>query len=237
MSLNAQKGEKKQHPIAPVGAHAAICFSITDWGTHMKSFAGKEPKATSLVHFGWEFPNLPQVVFDETKGPQNLAIFQEYTTSLAEKSKLFAMLSAWRGVPPVDLAKELPNFLGQACLINVVHNPHKVVPNIMYANISGNGTGIMRMPQGMPIGQGKNPKTLFNLDTYSHTEFIKLPEWIQEKIQSSLEWSGIVAKYGQPPVTAQPTQSFQQPVQNTTAINTQPVQPIINNPFDDTPPF
>jgi len=235
MSLNAQKGEKKQRPIAPVGAHVALCYSIIDLGSHMKQFAGKEPKRTPLVHFGWEFSQLPHQVFDEKKGAQPLAIFQEYNVSLDDRAKLYQALNNWRGVPPVDLAKELPAFLGQACLLNVVHNPDKVTAGIMYANIAGGGTGIMRMPQGMPTGNLINQKTFFNLDNYSHAEFIKLPEWIQKKIQSSLDWSGIVAKYGAPPTVAATTQpTFQQPVQNTTQINTQPIQPIINNPFDGT---
>lgn len=198
MSLSAKQGEKTQRPIPPIGAHPAICYSIVDLGTHMKAFQGQDPKPTPLMQISWEFPNLPKQTFDEAKGPQPLAIHQEYTVSLGDKAKLFKVLQAWRGVNPVDLEKELPMFVGQPCLINVIHNQDKQNPNIKYGNIAGNGTGIMRLPQGMQIGQMSNPKMFFNLDQYSHDKFIQLPEWIRKKIQSSLEWSGIVARFGQP---------------------------------------
>ena len=245
MSLNAKQGEKKQRPIPPVGAHAAICYGIIDLGTHMKSFQGQDPKPTPLVQFCWEFPLLPKQTFDEAKGPQPLAIFQEYTVSLGDKSKLGKMLESWRGVKAKDLAVELPAFLGQPCLVNVIHNPDKQVPTIMYANIAGNGTGIMRMPQGLPFGALSNQKIFFNLDNYSHAEYAKLPEWIQKKLQLSQEWSGIVARFGQPTQTGQatsqqPNQNFQQQPAFQQPVNTfGQQQPDINQGanINQPPPF
>lgn len=262
MSLNAPKGEKKQRPIAPIGTHAATCFLIADLGQHTKTF-GKESKVVSLVYFGWEFPNLPPQVFDEAKGPQPLAIFQEYTTSIHEKAKLYQMLNGWRGVPPQDLAKELPVFLGQSCLISVVHNPDKTTPGITYANIANGGASVMRLPQGMQVAPAKNQKVFFNLDTYTHAQFLTLPEWLQKKIKACHEWPQIIAKHGAPPEPQQ--QQFQQPntqfqnqgfnqTQQSTGFQQQPVQnqfqqPVQNqgaqfggeiikgNPFDQQAPF
>jgi len=219
MGLSAKQGEKKQRPIPPAGAHVAICYAIIDLGTHMKTFQGQEPKPTPLVHFSWEFPNLPKQTFDEAKGPQPLGIFQEYTVSLGDKAKLSKMLEAWRGVAPVDLEKELPLFLGQPCLINVTHTNDKQVPTIKYANISGNGIGVMRLPQGMPVQPMTNKKIFFNLDHYSHEKFLELPAWIQKKIQTCQEWSGIVARFGNPiphnqePAIQMPQQGYEQPAQ------------------------
>ena len=247
MSFNAQNTEKKQRPIASVGAHPAICYSIIDLGRHSKSYQGKEPKEVNLVQFSWEFPNLPHAIFKEGEAAKPLAIFQEYTVSLDGRSKLFQTLSAWRGVPPVDLAKELPNFLGQACLINVVHAKDKQRADITYANIAGSGVGIMRMPQGMQVNPLINQKMFFNLDKYSHAEFLKLPTWIQNKIQSSLEWSGIVAKFGPVPVVAQtsqpvqnqqPANNFQTPGQVNVITQSSPIITGVNgSTFDNDPPF
>lgn len=251
MSLDAKKGEKKQRPIPPIGAHPAICYAIIDCGGHMKSYKGNPPEKKNILRICWEFPNLPKVVFDETKGPQPLAISQDYVVSLGEKSSLYKCLFAWRGQAPISLAQELPVFLGQPCLINIVHNKDKNDPNITYANIAGNGTGIMRMPQGMQLNALSNTKVFFDLDNYSHEQFSKIPAWIQKTIKESLDWSGIVAKYGNPPEqqTQQNTQ-FQQPQQNT-GFQQQTTQPVQNNasfggenlsnmgnPFDNTnPPF
>jgi len=233
MSLNGQSFEKKQRPIAPQGLQVAICYSVIDLGTHMNSYQGQEPKPVSLVHFSWEFPNLPHQVFKEGDTPKPLAIFQEYSTSLGEKAKLPKMLQSWRLVPPVDLAKELPMFVGQPCYVNVTHAKDKNNSEITYANVAMNGLGIINLPKGTQVNGLTNPKMFFNLDNYSHAEFAKLPAWIQKKIQSSLEWSGIVAKYGAPPTvaaTTQPANTFQQPIQNQAPI-------ITEDTFNTNPPF
>lgn len=205
MSLKAPSGGG-QRPIPPAGAHPATCYSIIDIGTQKKAFKGQEKMVPSLMII-WEFPNLERHTFDEAKGPQPLAISQEYTVSVAEKSNLYKDLQNWRGVPPSDLEKELPMFLGQSCLINVIHNKSQDGTKT-YANVSG----IMRLPQGLQVQPLTNQKVLFNLDQYSHENFMKVPGWIRKKIMACTEWPTITAKYGMPPVTDQP-QSFNQPPQ------------------------
>jgi len=217
MSLSGQAFEKKQRPIPPQGPQVAVCYSIIDLGTHMKQFQQQEAKPTPLLHISWEFPNLPKVIFNEGEQPKPLAIFQEYSTSMGDKAKLPKLLQAWRGVPCKDLATELPVFLGQPCLINVVYAQDKQRPDITYANIAMNGLGVMRLPAGTPVGPLSNPKMFFNLDQYSHAQFLLLPKWIQKKIMSSLEWSGIVAKYGPVPVVEGQAQG----VQNNTGFQQQ----------------
>jgi len=213
MSLSGQSFEKKQKPIPPQGPQVAVCYSIIDLGTHMKQFQQQDPKPTPLLHISWEFPNLPKAIFKEGDQPKPLAVFQEYSTSMGDKAKLPKLLQAWRGVPCKDLALELPMFLGQPCLINVEYNPDKQRPDIIYANISMNGLGVMRLPAGTPVNPISNPKVFFNLDNYSHEQFALLPTWIQKKIMTCLEWSGIVAKFGQPPVATETQFKSPEPVQ------------------------
>lgn len=205
MSLNGNAFEKKQRPIPPQGPQVAVCYSIIDLGTHMKSFQNQEAKPTPLLHISWELPNLPFAVFKEGDQPKPLALFQEYSTSMGDKAKLPKLLTSWRGVPPTDLAKELPQFLGQPCLINVEYKNDKQKPEIIYANVAMNGLGVMRLPTNTQVNNLTNPKVFFNLDQYSHAQFLTLPEWIRKKIMSSLEWSGIVAKYGTVPVQQEQT--------------------------------
>jgi hypothetical protein len=215
MSLNGTNYEKKQRPIPPQGPQVAVCYSIIDLGTHAKSFQGQPAKNTPLVHISWEFPNLPHQVFDETKGPQPLAIFQEYTCMLGDKSKLTKMLKSWRQRVPMDLATELPQFLGQPCLINVEYNRDKDKPEIIYANVGSKGEGVMPMMAGTQVGQPSNKRILFNLDNYSHEQYLALPTWIQKKIATCQEWPSILAKFGAVPQaqtqnTQQPNTNFQQ---------------------------
>jgi hypothetical protein len=237
MSLKAPSGGG-QRPLPPTGAHPAICYAIIDIGRQTKTFAGKDPQVTPCTMIIWEFPNLPKQTFDDAKGPQPFAISQEYTVSLSEKSNLYKALMSWRGVAPTDLEKELPLFLGQACLINVIHN-QSADKTKTYANVGG----IMRLPQGMQVGPMSNPKVFFNLDNYSHESFMQVPEWIRKKIMISQEWSGIVQRFGNPPESSQPVQQgFNTPPQNNfqPQQNFQPsanVQTPITNPFEDAPPF
>lgn len=239
MSLKAPSGGG-QRPIPPTGAHPATCYSIIDIGTQTKNFPGKPSKTIPCLMIIWEFPNLPKEVFDEAKGPQPLVISQEYTVSLSEKSNLYKDLQNWRGVPPVDLEKELPLFIGQSCLINVIHNKSSDGTKT-YANISG----IMRLPQGMPVQPRSNPTIFFNLDNYSHVEFMKVPEWIRKKIMASQEWPAIIAKFGNPPTEGQPQQQnqqgFNQPPQNngfgeqSNGFGQQNSNPIVTS--NEAPPF
>ena len=200
MGFEAPKYEKKQRPIPNPGLQIAVCYSIIDLGTHNMVYQNQAPKPTPLIHFSWEFVNLPHQIFDEQKGPQPMAIFQEYSTSLGDKAKLPKMLASWRnGIVPTNLTVELPQFLGQPCMINVEHNKDKNNPNITYANIGLKGLGVMPIMQGTQVNPLTNKKILFNLDHYSHEVFLQLPGWIQKKIMDSLEWPGIVARFGQPP--------------------------------------
>lgn len=207
MSLNGNSFEKKQRPIPPQGPQVAVCYSIIDLGTHLISFQNQQPKETPLVHFSWELPNLPKVVFKEGDAPKPLAIFQEYSVFMADNAKLPKLLMAWRGKPVTNLAVELPIFLGQPCLINVEYKNDKQKPEIIYANVAMNGLGVMRLPQGTPVNPLSNPLMFFNLDDYSHAKFLLLPEWIRKRITQSLEWSGIIAKYGPVP-TAEASQGI-----------------------------
>lgn len=231
MSLSGTTYEKKQRPIPPQGPQVAICYSIIDCGTHMKSFQGQEAKPTPLLHISWEFPNLPKVIFNEGEQPKPYGIFQEYSTSMGDKAKLPKLLSAWRGVPCKDLATELPQFLGQPCLINVEYKQDKQRPDITYANVSMNGLGVMRLPAGTPVNPISNPKVFFNLDHYSHAQFALLPKWIQKKIMSSLEWSGIVAKFGPPPAATETQFKSPEPLSANTGFAQQTAAPSFTPSF------
>ncbi len=231
LPTTAGGGQKTQRPIPPAGTHAAILYSIVDIGTHMKTFQGQEPKATPLVIFSWEFPNLPKQIFAEGQEPKPLSIMQEYTASAGEKAKLYKVLLGWRGVPPVNLAQELPLFLGQPCMLNVVHAPDKTTPNIMYANIALNGLSVMRPMEGMAIAPITNPKKFFDLNNFSWAEFHSLNQYFQNKIKVSLEWSGILAKFGPEPVNPNAGTSGQQQQSFAQMSNVnQPVQQQFQQP-------
>jgi hypothetical protein len=222
MGLSTPQGQRIQKPIPPAGLHPAICYAIIDMGTHQENFKGNvsnKPK----VKFCFEFPTLPEQVFDETRGPQRLSIMQDYNFYSDEKANLCKMLKQWRGVAKIDLAKDLPAYLGQSCQVMVVHTQKD---DITYANIAASGT--MIMPPTANYGAPKNNPILFDLDKFSWQQFHSLWAFIQKKVRESLDWQNIINKHGPEPQVGQaapqqPTQSFQAPQYQQPAF-TQPVQ-------------
>jgi hypothetical protein len=201
MSFEKESGfEKKQRPIPTEGLHLAVCYSIVDLGTHMESFQGADPKPSPKVSFNWELPN-SKAVFNPEKGEQPMALFQEYTIAAGDKAKLPKMLCSWGKIPALTAISSnlLKAFIGQACMINVVHSPDKQKPEIKYANIGQKGLQVMPLMEGMVRPTGTvNPIMFFNLDTFSWDQYLKLPKFTQEKIAKSQEWSGILVKYPKP---------------------------------------
>lgn len=225
MGFNTENKPKVQRPIPPAGTHIAVCYSIIDLGTHMKTFPGQQPMPTPLVHISWELTGLPPQIFDPQKGPQPMAIFQEYTLSIGDKAKLAQVLKVWGGITEIkNLETIIPKYIGAPCMIQIIHNHDKVQQNIIYANIAGGGRGIMQLIKGTPWNKAQNPHMLFDLNKFNWAQFHKMPPFIQAKIKQSQEWSGIIAKFGAEPAQQQAPvqnqqnntaqQNYQQPVQN-----------------------
>lgn len=223
MSFESKDGFKTtQKPIPPMGPQLAVCYSIVDLGTHTEQFQGQEAKQVNKVHFSWELPN-HSAIFDKDKGPQPMALFQEYTLSAGDKAKLPKMLCAWGQMAKIDKisAKLLQAFLGQPCTINVEHHPSKKDTDadtgrvIMYANVGMKGLSVMPMMTGLVKPTGTvNPKMFFSLDDFSWAKYDMLPKYLQKKISESKEWSGILVKYpkaGSTAVQSNQGQGFYQP--------------------------
>lgn len=220
MGLSNPSGfTRTQKPIPPAGLLPAICYAIIDMGTHQESYKGNPPKNVQKVKFCFEFPTIPEEVFDPAKGPQRLSIMQDYNLSTGDKATIVKMLKQWRGVSTLDLAKDLPAYLGAPCTIQVVHTTKD---GITYANIGQ--SGLMVMPPMQQLGQPKNTPVFFDTDKFSWQGFHGLWRFVQDKIRASAEWPEILQKFGPEPVQGNVQQ---QPVQQQQAYQ-QPVYPQQN---------
>lgn len=76
-------------------------------------------------------------------------------------------------------------FVGAPCTVTIVNNVSKTNGNV-YNNV-GNVTPPMK---GMNIPELKNPPKVFDLDDPDLEIFGSLPEWLQEKIKSNLNYQG-----------------------------------------------
>jgi len=209
MALNSTSKPKTQGAIPPASLHLAVCYSIIDLGTQEEQFPGKPMTLAQKVHYSWELPNLPFVTFDATKGAQPMALFQEYTVSAGDKAKLPKMLCSWGNMDIKQLkgitSDFLKKFLGQACMLSVVHTQAKTAVDantgqpIKYAQIGGNG--LMVMPRMAEIAKPNgtiNPIKFLDLDAFDWNVYNSLPSFLQEKIAKCKEWPSILAKYPKP---------------------------------------
>ncbi len=218
MGFDSNQTPKMQKQIPPQGLQLAVCYSIINIGTHDEQFPGKPVVSSNKVHFSWELPNLPLVVFDAAKGGQPMALFQEYTVAAGDKAKLPKMLCSWGNMPSIKSisADLLKMFLGQSCMLNIVHKASATQKDdktgfpIMYANIGTNGLAVMPRMAEIPKPSGTiNPVLFLDLDHFNWETFEKIPAYLQKKIQDSKEWSGIIAKYPKPVTAAQPSGTTQ----------------------------
>ena len=219
---NIPQHARTQKPIPPAGIHPAICYAIIDMGVHSESFKGNPPRNVQKLKMCFEFPTLPEQVFDEQKGPQRLSIMQDYNVSTGDKSTLMKMLKQWRGVDTIDLAKDLKAYLGAPCNILVKHSTKD---GITYANIEG--AGLMVLPPSQALGAPKNPTVFFDTDNFSWPAFHSLWKFVQDKLRSSVEWPNILAKYGNEPAAPQGNQQYQQPIAQQQSFQQPVMQPNV----------
>jgi hypothetical protein len=206
MGLNDMSNRQvEQKPVPPAGVHVARCYQIIELGAHEKTFPGKPPKDIPLVYFGWEIPAYMHV-FDENRGPQPLAVFQEYTASLDVKSKLNKDLRSWRGLAQLPSDVKLKDWLNQTCMINIVHSTSKDAKlpveksiykdgKMVYANVNS----VMPLMQGANCAAPVNNSSYFDFDDFAilginnWSNYLALPKWMQDKI-SKLLWVSINGK-------------------------------------------
>lgn len=163
----------------PAGTHLALCNLIAEVGVQPSAqFAPR-----SQVYLRFEIPSQQTSWRDkdgkERSGPMQIGKF--YTRSLAPKSNLRADLESWRGKSFTD--KELKSFdilafLGEPCMIGVVH---KTKGEETYANIRtimGPPSGTKLTPHGELIG--------YDIETDDQVMFHALPAWLQQKIKDRI---------------------------------------------------
>lgn len=181
MGVKARKGGD-DYEIMPQDTHIAVCYGVIDLGTQRAEFKGKEKiQHKAIVLF--ETPNCTTEYEDEE---MPMVISKEYTLSTSDRSNLYKDLMGWRGRALTQ--EEMEEFdmsvlIGKGCQLQVVHQVSKKTGNT-YAKINA----IIKPPTGVEI-----PRSVRQPIDYELTEgYIPedIPEWIQEKIKASLEWTG-----------------------------------------------
>ncbi len=170
MSLTI-KENRSDFIVAPEGLHIARCYALIDLGQQEnKHYANYSPK----VLIGWELSDV------RMKDGRPFVHFQRYTSSLNEKSKLRSLLESWRGkgFTPEELKGfNLKSILGAPCYLTLRHTIHAQTQK-KWANV----IGICRLPSAVQVPAMSNPLLYFDLDHYTESAYLALPENIRTKI-------------------------------------------------------
>lgn len=181
MAIYASSSGENYEPI-PAGNYFARCYMMIHIGTVTGSYGPK-----NMIRIGWEFPD-DLKVFDAAKGPQPMAISQEYALSMSPKSNLCKMLESWRGqgfTPEQRKKFDVTALLGKVCMINVIHKPAEADPTRIYANIGS----ISAVPKGSKVKAQVNPMINLSYDNWNQEVFDNLPEYFKSKMVLTPEYA------------------------------------------------
>lgn len=178
MSLIATAGGSSH--VAPIeeGTYPALCYLLCDLGSqYNETFKNKAHKCV----IGWEIVG-EYIEINGERQPRTM--FNTYTMSLNEKSKLRKDLIPWRGRDFTDeelRAFNLRSIVGAPCLLQVIHREKN---GKTYANIAG----IVKLPKYMDKPTPELDPVVYDIDDNLISDVEYLPEWIAKQIKESEEY-------------------------------------------------
>ena len=172
----------------PAGTHVARCYQIIHIGTVPDTFQG-EDRLVDKVRLVFE---LPLETADFGKGEQPFSIGRDFTLSMHEKSALRAFVQNWLGesLSDSDAAKfNVGTMIGKEAMVSVMHRTANT--GRTYADLKGASP----LVKGMTCPPLVNSAFLLDYDSEDFDlRFKMLPEWLQNKVSSSAEFSNRLDK-------------------------------------------
>lgn len=177
---------KKSEGVDPIeaGSYPARIYQMI----HLGTVSGFQGALQNKVRIGMELPT-EMHVFDKEKGEQPRVISQDYTLSFSEKANLRKLILA---CDPNALnldddgfleEYDVENLIGKDLLVTIAQKPKKDGTG-NYAYIDS----VTRLPKGMMCAPAINPAQKLSYDKWDEEVFLKLPDFIREKMESSEEY-------------------------------------------------
>jgi len=184
MSIIAQNNNNNSAgQTVPAGTHVARCYQIIHIGTIVDTYQGEE-KLVNKVRLVFE---LPLETADFGKGEQPFSIGRDFTLSMHEKSGLRAFVQSWLGKAMSDAEAnkfDIGTLLGKEAMVSVMHRTANT--GRTYADLKGASP----LAKGMTCPPQVNAAFLLDYDSEDFDlRFKMLPEWLQNKVSSSAEFS------------------------------------------------
>lgn len=185
-NLTVSAPENSSIPPIEAGAYPAVCIGIIDIGEqYNKAYDNYARKCI----FQFEIPS-ETIVIDGEEKPR--IISETYTASLGEKATLRKTLESWRGREFTQdelMCFDLENVLGAPCMLNIVHKENS--KGSKFAKI----TAITRLPKGFEVST-ETEKKIYSLNDADALEKLEtLPEWIQNRIKESNNYTALTATF------------------------------------------
>lgn len=176
--------QEKNFVLQPAGTHIARCVGMIQLGTQEIEWLGVQ-KFLPKIRLTWELPEELHV-FKEGEDAKPFVISQEYTLSMADKSKLRPVVEGLMGkLTEAETEKfDIETLLGKCCLLTIVHNSSKSDSTKIFANVSTTAP----LMKGMTCKSAYNPIQLFTFENWDQKVFDSFPEFIKDKIRASVEY-------------------------------------------------
>ncbi len=177
MALKMQnKGGAKSLDVPLAGGHMARLVGLVDLD-HQPSFEwqGEEIESQYKVTFTYELAN------SMTKDGKPHWVSEDFKVSDHERSKMYARVRALD--PQGTISKHgtaLTELIGTPCMVSISINA-KGYPKI---------DGVSGAPAGIPVPELKNDPIIFDFDEPDMEVFTRLPEFVQNKLKTSLNFEG-----------------------------------------------
>lgn len=168
--------EVKNYEHVEGGSYPARCIQIVELGTHQSEYQG-EVKNRKEILIVWELSELME------DGRPFVAHWRG-TQSRNEKSKLYDLLTKWRGkkFTPQEWNEFMPSkVLDSCCLLSVSKNTSKAGKEFNRVE------GAIPLPKGMKCEDRVNPIVDFGISDLGTAEWDKLYPWVQRVVKDSEE--------------------------------------------------
>ena len=195
MPLNAGKIKApqgsgvQQEPLEP-GNYLARLVQVIDLGLQpQQPYQGQDKPPAYEVMLTYELGT--EFILDEDGNPvedkprwiSETMPLHSLDSDLAKSTKRIKTLD-----PKLESGGDLTKLVNSPCTVTVVTRPSKKDPAKIYMNV-GNVTPPMK---GVPVPELVNPPKVFDLGDPDMEIFGSLPEWLQEKVKSNLEYQGSI---------------------------------------------
>ena len=194
MALNAKKAPKaggKKQPTMEAGTYPARLVQIIDLGIQpQRPYKGEDKPPCHEIMFTYEFldefckDDAGEDMEDKPRWISETFPFRNLEQDKATSTKRYYALD-----PDEVHEGDISKLIETPCMTTIVLNKGKGVnADKIYENISNVST--MRPKEAAKAKALVNPPKLFLLDQPDLTIFQSLPEWLQTKLKSNLEYKG-----------------------------------------------